>query len=681
MAVLLAVPALPQAAPAPEAMLGAALHQERVTGNLQEAIEGYRKLLATKGVPRSLAAQAQYHIGICHEKLGNQEARKAFENVVRNFPDQKDLATQARQRLAALDGGTKHTGGLTARQVATGPDVDIGSITLDGRLMAMTHWETGDVAIRDMAAGQIKRLNLKTSWNDSGDFAEWPVFSPDQRQIAYAWYSNKDGNYQVRLVAAETGAKPRTLVSNPELEYFQTAGWSRDGKSILAGIWRKDRTAQLAWISAGDGSVKVLKSLEWRSPQRIVLSPDGRHIAYDVLQKQDGPDRDIYVLAADGSSESALVEGPAHDAAPFWTPDGSRVVFLSNRSDPMDLWSIAVREGKPHGAPQFVMADIGNVEPIGFSRSGSFHYVQNRSDEDIFAVDMDPVTGKGRGPAVRITQTFVGQNQRAAWSPDRKWIAYHSRRGHSRYGPGAMSLVVRSVETGEEKVFPSNLQVVRSRPVWFHRGSAILEPAGDPQGKISFHKVDLGTGKFELLRATGARFRPGFSLASDDKTIYAPMRNEETKTAGVGRFDLSTGEQTWIYNAPDRGRVSGLSLSPNGRTLAIMLGERPRQQVAVVGIDGSGFRALTEQPNTLLGLAWSPDSRYVYFVRIKNPESEVWRVPAAGGTAEYTGVAAKGLGHIHLSTDGTKLAFTAGESVNAELWVLENVLPVLKASQ
>src|SRR5262245_28772305 len=89
-------------AQSPEIQMGAALHEERVTGNLQAAIDGYRKVLAMKSAPRTLAAQAQYHIGVCHEKLGNQEARKAFESVVRNYGDQKDLVAQARARLAAM---------------------------------------------------------------------------------------------------------------------------------------------------------------------------------------------------------------------------------------------------------------------------------------------------------------------------------------------------------------------------------------------------------------------------------------------------------------------------------------------------------------------------------------------------------------------------------------------------
>ena len=89
-----------------ESMLGAALHLERVTGNLRAAIDGYRKVLASKGVSRSVAAQAQYHIGVCHEKLGSEEARKAFENVVNNYADQKDLAGHGPESLRQSQGAS-----------------------------------------------------------------------------------------------------------------------------------------------------------------------------------------------------------------------------------------------------------------------------------------------------------------------------------------------------------------------------------------------------------------------------------------------------------------------------------------------------------------------------------------------------------------------------------------------
>jgi Tol biopolymer transport system component len=159
----------------------------------------------------------------------------------------------------------------------------------------------------------------------------------------------------------------------------------------------------------------------------------------------------------------------------------------------------------------------------------------------------------------------------------------------------------------------------------------------------------------------------------------------------VTRFDLSTGQQTRLYTVPNSGFVPGLSLSPDGQTLAILQfnleGSRMRPQVAAISVDGGAFRPLVNAAEgsgfmPVQGLAWSADGRHVYFVRTKKGEdSQLWRVPAAGGAAEYAGISAKGLRGIDVSADGSRVAFTAGERGNPELWVLENLIPALKAAR
>ena len=90
------------------------------------------------------------------------------------------------------------------------------------------------------------------------------------------------------------------------------------------------------------------------------LSPDGRYIAYDSPQAEEGPERDIFLLASDGSREVPLVRHPGHDAGPMWTPDGSRVLFFSDRGGALGLWSVSVAEGRPQGAPAL---DPGQCRP------------------------------------------------------------------------------------------------------------------------------------------------------------------------------------------------------------------------------------------------------------------------------------------------------------------------------
>jgi len=66
-----------------------ALAKERGEGNLEEAIVLYKKVVE-EAKDESLAAKAQLRIGICYEKLGKQEAQKAYQMVIDNYPQQTD---------------------------------------------------------------------------------------------------------------------------------------------------------------------------------------------------------------------------------------------------------------------------------------------------------------------------------------------------------------------------------------------------------------------------------------------------------------------------------------------------------------------------------------------------------------------------------------------------------------
>src|SRR5882762_8518246 len=87
---MLAAALLATAQKTPESLLGAALHQEEVQGDLKSAIAGYQKVLVTPGLKRKTAAEALVRMGQCYEKLGDTESRKAYERVLREYGDQKE---------------------------------------------------------------------------------------------------------------------------------------------------------------------------------------------------------------------------------------------------------------------------------------------------------------------------------------------------------------------------------------------------------------------------------------------------------------------------------------------------------------------------------------------------------------------------------------------------------------
>src|ERR1019366_8349339 len=236
----------------------------------------------------------------------------------------------------------------------------------DGRLAVFTDWSTGDLAAIELATGKQRRLTHNGEESKGFDFAQFPGISPDGKLVAYSGYSVKKQIYELRVMGTAVGSEPRTLYTNSEVQTIFTAGWSGDGKQLL--VKAGDRIAMLAVDS---GALRVVKSFGRSGPGRMSLSPDGRYIAYDSPQAEEGPERDIFLLASDGSREVPLVRHPAHDAGPMWTPDGSRVLFFSDRSGALGLWSVSVAEGRAQGAPALIQANAGQMSPLGFSRKGA----------------------------------------------------------------------------------------------------------------------------------------------------------------------------------------------------------------------------------------------------------------------------------------------------------------------
>lgn len=55
-----------------------------------------------------------------------------------------------------------------------------------------------------------------------------------------------------------------------------------------------------------------------------------------------------------------------------WVPESNHVLFASDRTGTNSLWSLAVVDGKPEGAPTLLKRDVGRILPLGFARDGSF---------------------------------------------------------------------------------------------------------------------------------------------------------------------------------------------------------------------------------------------------------------------------------------------------------------------
>jgi len=664
--------------PGAEAQLQAAINKETVEGDLKGAIELYQKL--ANGGDHAVAAKALVRMGQCYEKLGNVEATKAYERVVREFSDQKEMVATAQARLAALGRGPGSAPAVTVRQVWAGPWYGgMGAPSRDGAYLTF-RTESEDIAIRDLATGQIRQLTKHQSVRQSAYFS---VPSPDGKQVAYTW--DQDGIWELRVVGLN-GAEPRVLYSNAEVSAHPT-DWSPDGENILTVLSQKDGAIQIALVSARDASVRLLKKFDEREPGRPRFSPDGRYIAYALQQAPKSGEYDIFVLALDGGREIPLVQHPAQDVYPDWTPDGKRILFLSNRTGTMGAWWIQVVEGHPQGTPELVKPDLGqDLAPMGFTRNGSYYYGVHTEMSDVYIAELDLATGKLISAPRAATQRFVGSNSKPDWSPDGRQLLFLSKRGAGYWGSRA--ICVRSTESGEVRELASKLDRVPLAR-WLPDGRSLLVIATHPTQGIGSFRIDVQTGdSVASPRPDGSvGYLP--AVSRDGKTMIYQAAFKEPKRYCVMVRDLETGKDKELYSATDPAHFAGrLTLSPDGRQLAFVMAADTKGSMILKIMPAAGGEARdllhgVQIPYGEALIAWAPDGLSLLFARQSSPhdsKTELWLISAQGGEPRKLELAADGMRDICIHPDGRHIAFTEVKNRD-EVWVLENFLPAPQAAK
>ena len=225
-----------------------------------------------------------------------------------------------------------------------------------------------------------------------------PTISPDGRWVAYVVRGadpKEDKFVSVLWIAPLSGdVSARVFASNGNVQGPQ---WSPSGDS-LAYLANLGKGSQIMLASLAGGEPKQLTHSE-ESCQDICWSPDGKAIAFvrsvrtkpkdenksaprvvtDIYFKLDGAGmfndrrRHVFVIDIATGTECQITNGDWHDAEPRWSPDGKRVVFVSergrgrwNRYGRSALWLVGVGGGRARR----LTPDTGNVAGPRFSPDG-----------------------------------------------------------------------------------------------------------------------------------------------------------------------------------------------------------------------------------------------------------------------------------------------------------------------
>lgn len=559
------------------------------------------------------------------------------------------------------------------RQAWTGEEVETsGSVSGDGRFLSFRDLTTGMLAIRNLETGKNRLLTTDSKKWENG-FVEGSIISADGRQVAYAWSpaGANESYLELRMISTSgANATARVVYQNKDLSWMQPIGWLPDASGFFAYFTRPDQTHQIALVRSDGSGATILKSFDWRSSNKLSVSPDGRYIAYDFPPNEDNLEHDIYILSADGSREARAVQSPADDLMLDWTPDGKALLFASDRTGSLGLWSIAVADGKPNGHPALLKTDIGKITSLGLSSKGTLYYSMatgvrgmEHGIADVYTVSIDPKTLKPVSEPALVAQRFLGTNSGADWSPDGKYLAYASKRGSAWQSPSV--LTIHSLADNSERDVMTKLAYILTYQGirWSPDGRSIYVSGADRKGQEGLYRVDAQTG--ETTFVTRGRTSPPL-WSADRRTIY--FRREHQILA------LNTRDNTEreVYSGPVSNYVT---ISPDGKNLAFVADKGSKApHIVVLPADGGKPRVLAEALgiNGYWLLQWTPDGDSLLFY--KNAGRELWRASFPTGELTFVSKLPTEPNAGRISPDGRHFAYTLAGYVS-EVWALANFIP------
>lgn len=305
----------------------------------------------------------------------------------------------------------------------------------------------------------------------------------------------------------------------------------------------------------------------------------------------------LYMAARDGSAERLLLASPDLDYDPVWSPDGSFIVFTSDREGSADLFRV-----RPDGTGLERLTDSPAYDDqAAFSPDGrQLVFVTTRSGgtADIWILDLQ--TRRAR----KLT-SGPGGDFRPAWSPDGQWIAFSSDRNsqlpfaHGRWEPLHLvdvyvvhpdgSGLKRLTDPGDfcgSPKFSTDSRRVIVYCMTAEQTLANRRPAPVPGNDTRLVSIDIATPvQRDLPAGPGAKMNP--SPLPGDEIGYI---RKDTAGAGAGIYYTSgktgpKGDVRWASWSPDGRRVvyhKRVQFTPT--TWKRMWSRNPKYELTLTGI-------------------------------------------------------------------------------------------------
>jgi Tol biopolymer transport system component len=421
-----------------------------------------------------------------------------------------------------------------------------------------------------------------------------PAFSPDGKQVAFAWDGEQGSNFDIYVKLVDAGT-PLRLTSSPANEW--APAWSPDARYIA---FCRDKYAGIT------ASSRLSPYTQW-----FGNLPD--HI-------------EIWMIPALGGAERKL--GESAGCGLSWSPDGKYLAMVdkSGPREPSSIFWLSIETGDKRKVTSPPTEYVADWSPR-FSPDGkTLAFVRSYSTIDD-EVHLLSVTSDGRplGEPRRLTLTLEGPSIFGLdWTADGRRIVYSS----GQEGSTNLLTIPASGGASERLAFA---------------GFATALSVSRSGSRLAYERDVFDTNIWRIPgpSSTGMKSAPSRFIASTQPDAEPQFSPDGTKivfgSARSGNYEI------WICDSEGRNPVQLTSFggvgvgsprsSPDNRWIAFDSSKGGNGDVYVISADGGQPRRLTSGPSNNVRPSWSQDGRWIYFGSDRSGVWQIWKEPAQGGAA------------------------------------------------